>query len=397
MVRRLVTPVVGGSARYVEKVARRPVGPDVDGDPVGPADRATGVEVVDGDEPSHHFDGVVMRRIRTRRSPCSPSRLTPSGSAVGIGYTDNPALLQHRHVGVADCGSCATSWNYAMPACDARPLAVQLSYNDEPPAVLGGSGHLRSHAHATPVWNQHSHPGADDLRAPRLYNGVGGCRQRLRPNDGVIAFRWRLQAGIPRRWRAVGGRCRLPASAAVVTMTTNRILPVSVAHVRNDVGATRSATRPTVFVDVDDLPRLQRALRWLARFELRPRWRSGIVRCAKPSQLFGRERTSVPRGRSASPCSPNAPRSGLLFNRYPAVSGHEPGRLRSSSSCWVQQHLRAAAHRCLRDGGADNEKQSLTYRVSRDPVPLPVGVVGTSAMTQTIAPPGSWHQNSDSG
>lgn len=122
--------VVGGSARYVERAAKS-LTAVLTSTPVRGITRVDGgVEVADDADTVQRFDGVVIathpdQAVRMLTAPTAAERQVLGA----IGYTVNPTLL-HTDTSVLP-GSPRTqaSWNYALPACDARPTAVQLSYN----------------------------------------------------------------------------------------------------------------------------------------------------------------------------------------------------------------------------------------------------------------------------
>jgi uncharacterized protein len=122
--------VVGGSARYVERAAKGLTAVHTS-TPVRSVRRlARGVEIRDDADALLHYDGVVVathpdQALRMMIDP------TPAEHEVlgAIGYTSNPTLL-HTDTSVLPVAPRAqASWNYALPACDARPTGVQLSYN----------------------------------------------------------------------------------------------------------------------------------------------------------------------------------------------------------------------------------------------------------------------------
>ena len=122
--------VVGGSARYVERAAKGLTAVHT-ATPVRTIARTgDGVEIRDECDVVERFDGVVVathpdQALRLLADPSSAQRQV-LGS---IGYTVNPTVL-HTDTGVLPrLARAQASWNYALPACDAAPTSVHLSYN----------------------------------------------------------------------------------------------------------------------------------------------------------------------------------------------------------------------------------------------------------------------------
>jgi predicted NAD/FAD-binding protein len=122
--------VVGGSARYIERLAKGLTAVETS-TPVRSISRhATGVEIRVDDDTIEHYDGVVLathphQALRILTEP-TQSQHDVLGA---IGYTSNPTVL-HTDASVLPVAKRAeASWNYAMPSCDAVPAAVQVSYN----------------------------------------------------------------------------------------------------------------------------------------------------------------------------------------------------------------------------------------------------------------------------
>lgn len=122
--------VVGGSARYVERLAKGLTSVQTSTPIVSVRRVDAGVELTDGDGTIHHFDGVV---IATHPHQALAMLAEPTHSEQdllsAISYTRNPTLL-HTDTSVLPAAARAqASWNYSIPSCDANPTAVQLSYN----------------------------------------------------------------------------------------------------------------------------------------------------------------------------------------------------------------------------------------------------------------------------
>jgi predicted NAD/FAD-binding protein len=122
--------VVGGSARYVERVAKGLTTVHT-ATPVRSIRRVTdGVEIRDADGTVAHFDGAVIA-THPHQALTLLAAPTPTERAVlgAITYTSNPTLL-HTDASVLPVARRAqASWNYAMPSCTANATAVQVSYN----------------------------------------------------------------------------------------------------------------------------------------------------------------------------------------------------------------------------------------------------------------------------
>jgi uncharacterized protein len=122
--------VVGGSARYVERIGKGITSVRTS-TPVRSISRlAGGVEIRDDADGLAAYDGVVVathphQALRVLGSPTSAQR-----DVLGaIGYTSNPALLHTDRSVLPSTPRAQASWNYAMRSCHAAPSGVQLSYN----------------------------------------------------------------------------------------------------------------------------------------------------------------------------------------------------------------------------------------------------------------------------
>lgn len=122
--------VVGGSARYVERLAKGLTAVQTS-TPVRSVTRfADGVRVRADDDSAQLFDGVVIathpHQALALRDDASPLERELLGA---IDFTVNPTLL-HTDTSVLPVARRAqASWNYAMQSCYALPDAVQVSYN----------------------------------------------------------------------------------------------------------------------------------------------------------------------------------------------------------------------------------------------------------------------------
>jgi len=122
--------VVGGSARYVERAVKALTAVHTS-TPIRAVRRvADGVEVRDDSDALVHFDGVVLathpdQALRLLTNPTRDEQQVLGA----IGYTRNPTLLHTDTSVLPRAGRARASWNYALPACDAAPTAVQVSYD----------------------------------------------------------------------------------------------------------------------------------------------------------------------------------------------------------------------------------------------------------------------------
>jgi predicted NAD/FAD-binding protein len=122
--------VAGGSARYVEKVAKVLHSVQISS-PVRAVTRlAGGVEIRDDADGLAAFDGVVLATHPGQALRMLDQPTAAQAQVLGsIAYTVNPALLHTDTSVLPRTARAQASWNYALPACDAAPTSVQLSYN----------------------------------------------------------------------------------------------------------------------------------------------------------------------------------------------------------------------------------------------------------------------------
>ncbi|HEU5006150.1 MAG TPA: FAD-dependent oxidoreductase [Jatrophihabitantaceae bacterium] len=122
--------VVGGSARYVERAAKGLTAVHT-ATPIRAITRTSaGVEIRDECDVVQGYDSVVIathpdQALRMITSPTLAQREVLGA----IGYTVNPTLLHTDAAVLPRSRRAQASWNYALPACDAAPTSVQLSYN----------------------------------------------------------------------------------------------------------------------------------------------------------------------------------------------------------------------------------------------------------------------------
>jgi predicted NAD/FAD-binding protein len=203
--------VVGGSARYVERAAKGLTSVQTS-TPVRSVTRSgAGVEIRDEDDTVASFDGVVVathphQALRMLAAPSEPERAVLGA----IGYTVNPAVL-HTDVSVLPRAARAqASWNYVLPACDATPTNVHLSYNmnrlqrldADQTYVVTLNGDARIDEGTVLDRMQYEHP---------VYTSESvGAQQRLPElNDGVLAY-----AGAYHGWGFHEDGCRSGVAAA---------------------------------------------------------------------------------------------------------------------------------------------------------------------------------------
>jgi predicted NAD/FAD-binding protein len=204
--------VVGGSARYVEKLAKGLTAVHTS-TPVRTVSRtADGVVLVhdEGDGISQ-YDGVVIathadQALKLLTAP------TPAESATlgAIGYTTNPTLLHTDRSVLPTAPRAAASWNYYLPACSTPASAVHVSYNmnrlqrletDEQYVVtLNGTERVEESQVLARMSYEHPTYTPESVQA----------RQRLPElNDGVVAY-----AGAYHGWGFHEDGCRSGAEAA---------------------------------------------------------------------------------------------------------------------------------------------------------------------------------------
>jgi predicted NAD/FAD-binding protein len=122
--------VTGGSARYVEQVAKGLTAVQTSTAVRSVARRGREVEIRDDADGLKRYDGVV---IATHPEQALAMRAQPTASerAVlgAIGYTINPAALHTDTSVLPRSRHAQASWNYALPDCQVSPTRVHLSYN----------------------------------------------------------------------------------------------------------------------------------------------------------------------------------------------------------------------------------------------------------------------------
>jgi predicted NAD/FAD-binding protein len=122
--------VVGGSVRYVERVAKGLTAVQTSTPVRSVARVAHGIEVRDDSDTVSTFDGIVVATHPDQALSMLDRPTRAEHEVLGaIGYTHNPALL-HTDVSVLPrARNAQASWNYVLPSCAATPTSVHLSYN----------------------------------------------------------------------------------------------------------------------------------------------------------------------------------------------------------------------------------------------------------------------------
>ncbi|WP_375475881.1 NAD(P)/FAD-dependent oxidoreductase [uncultured Jatrophihabitans sp.] len=203
--------VVGGSARYVERAAKSLTSVQTS-TPVRSVRRVgAGVEVRDDADQIEQFDGVVIathpRQALGMLAEPTRAELDLLGA---IGYTTNPTVLHTDASLLPRTPRAQASWNYSLPACDAVPTSVQVSYNmnrlqrlDAPQAYVVT---LNSEDRIDPA----SVIARMDYEHPVYTTASVHARERLPLlNDGVVAY-----AGAYHGWGFHEDGCRSGVAAA---------------------------------------------------------------------------------------------------------------------------------------------------------------------------------------
>lgn len=203
--------VVGGSARYVEKLAKGLTAVHTS-TPVRSVSRcAGGVMVRDDGDGLTAFDGAVIathadQALRLLDSPTAAEAATLGA----IGYVANPTVLHTDRSVLPRTPRAQASWNYYLPACSVAPDAVHVSYNmnrlqrldtDRQYVVtLNGDGRVDEDQVLARMCYEH----------PTYTSESVAARGRLPElNDGVIAF-----AGAYHGWGFHEDGCRSGVEAA---------------------------------------------------------------------------------------------------------------------------------------------------------------------------------------
>jgi len=203
--------VVGGSARYVEKLAKGLTAVHTSTSVRSVSRCASGVVVRDDSDGASRFDGAVIathadQALRLLAEP-TPAEAATLGA---IGYTVNPTLLHTDRSVLSVAARAQASWNYYLPRCTVVPDEVHVSYNmnrlqrlaADRQYVVTLNGDRRVDPRQVLARMRYEHPTytADSVAA----------RSRLPElNDGVLAF-----AGAYHGWGFHEDGCRSGVEAA---------------------------------------------------------------------------------------------------------------------------------------------------------------------------------------
>jgi uncharacterized protein len=203
--------IVGGSARYVERLAKGLTSVQTATRVRSVARTGGGVDVRDDGDAVEHFDGVVVATHPNQALDLlvAPTRIE-SHVLSAIGYTTNPTVLHTDTSVLPRARRAQAAWNYFLPRCDAVPTAVNVSYNmnrlqrlDTPdPYVVTLNGGARIEDALVLARMSYEHPvyTSDSVAARR-------CLPQL--NDGVVAY-----AGAYHGWGFHEDGCRSGVEAA---------------------------------------------------------------------------------------------------------------------------------------------------------------------------------------
>lgn len=203
--------VVGGSARYVERAAKGLTAVHTSTPIRTVTRRAGGVEIRDDVDALHRFEGTVIATHpdQALRMLAAPTRVERDVLGA-IGYTHNPALLHTDTSVLPRARRAQASWNYVLPACDAAPTHVHLSYNmnrlqrldtrETFVVTLNGSSRVDDDTVLDRM--EYEHP---------VYTSESVAAQQRLPelNDGTIAY-----AGAYHGWGFHEDGCRAGVAAA---------------------------------------------------------------------------------------------------------------------------------------------------------------------------------------
>jgi predicted NAD/FAD-binding protein len=203
--------VVGGSARYVEKLVKGLTAVQTS-TPVRAVSRTSrGVLVRDDSDAVGLFDGAVIATHADQALRLLASAVPAELAVLGaIGYHRNPALLHTDRSVLPRPRRAQASWNYYLPTCHGSPSGVHVSYNmnrlqrldtDEQYVVtLNGTGRVDERQVLARMVYEHPAYTAESMAA----------RGRLSElDDGVLAY-----AGAYHGWGFHEDGCRSGVEAA---------------------------------------------------------------------------------------------------------------------------------------------------------------------------------------
>ncbi|MGH1563982.1 NAD(P)/FAD-dependent oxidoreductase [Mumia sp. DW29H23] len=204
--------VVGGSARYVERVVKGLTAVHTALPVTAVSRTADGVEVHDADGGRTRFDAAVIATHADDALHLLADPTPQQRAALGPWrYSRNATTLHTDDRVMPRQARAAASWNYRMPDCDARSSAVRVSY----------AMNRLQRLDTTPQWfvtlNDDGHDVADDTVLARMDyahpvftpESVGTHEILPSLNDGVIAF-----AGAYHGWGFHEDGCRSGVEAA---------------------------------------------------------------------------------------------------------------------------------------------------------------------------------------
>jgi uncharacterized protein len=203
--------VVGGSGRYVEKVAKQ-LTTVLAGVPVRSVSRtSSGVQVRDDADTLHCFDAAVLATHPGQALGLLSSPTAAQRDLLGaISYTRNPTVLHQDRSVLPDSPRAQSSWNYRLPGCSVAPTAVNMSYDmnrlqrldtDQPYIVTLNAG-ADIDPNRVIDRMEYEHP-------TYTTESVAARAQLPTLNDGVIAF-----AGAYHGWGFHEDGCRSGVDAA---------------------------------------------------------------------------------------------------------------------------------------------------------------------------------------
>jgi predicted NAD/FAD-binding protein len=122
--------VAGGSARYVEKIAKGLTAVETS-TPIRSVTRTVrGVEILDDSDTVQRFDAAVLATHPHQALQILATPTAAEQQLLGaIDYTVNPTLLHTDTSVLPRAARAQASWNYTMQACGTQPAGVEVSYN----------------------------------------------------------------------------------------------------------------------------------------------------------------------------------------------------------------------------------------------------------------------------